>query len=73
MIKSFQPQEEARTRLGWKTCLYSVVSERVSLYATQCHSEKHQDGWRAEGTGADERLKQQPLLGFPRENEGRAK
>lgn len=71
MIKSLQPQEEARTSLGRKTCII-LSGLRVSLYATQCHRGKHQDGGAAEGTGASGRLRQQPLLGFSRESEGRA-
>lgn len=69
MIKSLQPQEEARTRLGRKMCI--ILREGVTL----CHTlsqRKTPNGGEAEETGASGRLRQQPLLGFPRESEGRA-
>lgn len=72
MIKSLQPQEEARTRLGRKMCIIlSGLREGVTL----CHTlsqRKTPNGGEAEETGASGRLRQQPLLGFPRESEGRA-
>lgn len=53
MIKSLQLQEDAKTRLGRRCVLYSVVSERVSLYAT-LSQRKTPNGGEAEGTGAVE-------------------
>lgn len=72
MVKSLQPQEEMRMRLGRKKFIIFTGLRLV----TACHAGpqgKTPVSARMQKIGARAKLRPEPLLGLPQERQGRAR